>query len=68
MLFIQPMKRLWHRRFERSRWQSLPKGSSEKDCVAIADASHFSNRHHVEAIKDLQKVRRNYFLERGTFL
>ncbi len=59
MLFIQPMRRFW--RFDERQWPQ--KDESVPTTNTTADIS--ADRHHTKAMEDLQKVRRNHFLERG---
>ena len=68
MYLISPFFFAWSRRpfkhwqFFRRQQSSEFNASSEKNLTASTD------KHHVDAVSEVQKVKRLYFLERGPFL
>ncbi|MEO1352572.1 MAG: hypothetical protein AAFW84_27880 [Cyanobacteria bacterium J06635_15] len=63
MLFIPTLYYLWSRdALSRMRFRRSSDGNAEKDTTVSA------NKHHTDAVNDLQKLKRCYHLERRTFL
>ncbi len=68
MSFVSPFFLTWrHRSFKHWRlpWRQQPSSfsaSNERNFTASTD------KHHVDAVNEAQKVKRLYFLERGPFV
>ncbi|EKU97639.1 hypothetical protein Lepto7375DRAFT_6855 [Leptolyngbya sp. PCC 7375] len=68
MYFVSPFFLAWSRksfkywRFSRRQQPSNFSASNERSLTVSTD------KHHVDAVSEVQKVKRLYFLERGPFM
>ena len=68
MYFVPSFFLAWGRKSFKDWRFSQRQQPSDFNTLSERNSTISTDKHHVDAIREVQKVKRNYFLERGPFI